>query len=353
MRRRRAGAARRASASPGSSRSGLRPAPGSRACSPQMLGTLLVTALGAWLVARFEQVAEIRIAVVGSARTGPRPRAASSSGTVGGYRVVGWVDRGSRVLGRRRPLSRCPLGRIGEIVARDAHRPGRRRRPTRRGRRASPTSCVGLDVRLIGLNRLYEDVIGHVPLATLDAAFFQYLMHPRYRGGSRVAKRATDLVVGGAGRDRCSRPVVGRGRAGAAPARAGPAFERRPLRRRRRPGVRPSLPDCRAGSRLARSAPMLLNVLRGADDARRPARRIAPAELARPSSPGSPAGRSCGSRVGGGRRTRAGRSRHDLYYLKHRSTTLDTMILLQTLVTVGQGLRLPEPAADEALAQAN
>ena len=44
---------------------------------------------------------------------------------------------------------------------------------------------------------------------------------------------------------------------------------------------------------------------------------------------------------------------HDLYYLKHRSIRLDAMILLQTLVTVGHGLRLPEPAADEALAQAN
>ena len=44
---------------------------------------------------------------------------------------------------------------------------------------------------------------------------------------------------------------------------------------------------------------------------------------------------------------------HDLYYLKHRSIRLDAMILLQTLVTGGHGLRLPEPAGDEAFAQAN
>ena len=49
------------------------PLPG-HAVFPAMLGTLLVTALGAWLVTRFEQVAEIRIAVVGSAEHGPRPR---------------------------------------------------------------------------------------------------------------------------------------------------------------------------------------------------------------------------------------------------------------------------------------
>ena len=45
-------------------------------------------------------------------------------------------------------------------------------------------------MRLIGLNRLHEDVIGHVPLATLDSAFFQYLMHPKYRAGSPAVKRA-------------------------------------------------------------------------------------------------------------------------------------------------------------------
>ena len=44
---------------------------------------------------------------------------------------------------------------------------------------------------------------------------------------------------------------------------------------------------------------------------------------------------------------------HDLYYLKHRSTALDAMILLQTVVTAGHGLRLPRAAADEPLAQAN
>ena len=44
---------------------------------------------------------------------------------------------------------------------------------------------------------------------------------------------------------------------------------------------------------------------------------------------------------------------HDLYYLKHRSIRLDAMILLQTVVTAGHGLRLPAPTADEALAQPN
>ena len=36
---------------------------------PAALGTLLVTALGAWIVARFEHLAEVRIAVVGGPGT--------------------------------------------------------------------------------------------------------------------------------------------------------------------------------------------------------------------------------------------------------------------------------------------
>jgi lipopolysaccharide/colanic/teichoic acid biosynthesis glycosyltransferase len=44
---------------------------------------------------------------------------------------------------------------------------------------------------------------------------------------------------------------------------------------------------------------------------------------------------------------------HDLYYLKHRSTALDALILLQTVVVSAQGLRLPTRAADEQFAHAN
>ena len=203
-------------------------------------------------------------------------------------------------------------------------------------------------MRLIGLNRLYEDLIGHVPLATLDAAFFQYLMHPRYRGGSRVAKRATDLVLGGLAAVLLA-PVVAvaalalrlRGAPGAGAPSGWSA-----------PGARSSAScDCARAAPGWRWPPMLLNVLRGQMTLVGP-RADRSAELAA-LKPGS---HRLGAAALARRRrapTRAGRSRHDLYYLKHRSTTLDTMILLQTLITVGQALRLPEPAADEALAQAN
>jgi lipopolysaccharide/colanic/teichoic acid biosynthesis glycosyltransferase len=44
---------------------------------------------------------------------------------------------------------------------------------------------------------LYEELLGHVPLGTTDAAWFQHLMHPRYRASSGVTKRLIDVVLGG------------------------------------------------------------------------------------------------------------------------------------------------------------
>lgn len=56
-------------------------------------------------------------------------------------------------------------------------------------------TCLHLPVRLVELTGLYEDVFGHVPVAEINAAWFQYIMHPRYSPITPHAKRAFDLVV--------------------------------------------------------------------------------------------------------------------------------------------------------------
>ena len=63
---------------------------------------------------------------------------------------------------------------------------------------ASPPSCLDLPVRLIEASQLYEELLGHVPLGQSNSAWFQYLLHPRYRAGSPLSKRIFDLVVGSA-----------------------------------------------------------------------------------------------------------------------------------------------------------
>ncbi len=335
------------------------------ALAPAALGTLLVTALGAWLVARFEQHAEVRIAVVG-APAQARELARELGAIGGGHRVVGWIDRGSH---RSDAGARClgDLSELAEIVARDRIHlivDGA-------GEAAAAgvaNACVGLDVRLIALNRVYEDVIGHVPVTTLDSAFFQYLLHPNFRGGSPRLKRGGDAAVAGLALAALA-PAVGL--AALALRLAGrPAFARE--RRVGAGGAEFEQLRLRAGTgpfgRLLRrsrleSVPMLWNVIVGdmslvGPRADRPG-LVAELEWQMPFydrreliRPGLTGWAQLRSRSG----ERAGSSWalcHDLYYLKHRSIRLDAMILLQAMVVGGHGLRLLEPAADEALAQAN
>jgi len=50
-------------------------------------------------------------------------------------------------------------------------------------------ACLDLPVRLIEASLLYEDLLGHVPLGQSTSAWFQYLLHPRYRAGSPFSTR--------------------------------------------------------------------------------------------------------------------------------------------------------------------
>jgi lipopolysaccharide/colanic/teichoic acid biosynthesis glycosyltransferase len=58
--------------------------------------------------------------------------------------------------------------------------------------------CIDLPVRLIAAGQLYEEVFGHVPVGMIDAAWYRYIMHPRFRASGPTTKRAFDLIVGGA-----------------------------------------------------------------------------------------------------------------------------------------------------------
>src|SRR4051812_12645923 len=56
-------------------------------------------------------------------------------------------------------------------------------------------ACLHLPVRLHELSGFYEDVFGHVPVAEINASWFQYIMHPRYRSAPPASKRALDLFI--------------------------------------------------------------------------------------------------------------------------------------------------------------
>jgi exopolysaccharide biosynthesis polyprenyl glycosylphosphotransferase len=57
------------------------------------------------------------------------------------------------------------------------------------------TTCLHLPVRLWELSSFYEDIFGHVPVAEINAAWFQYIMHPKFRTVAPASKRAVDIIV--------------------------------------------------------------------------------------------------------------------------------------------------------------
>jgi exopolysaccharide biosynthesis polyprenyl glycosylphosphotransferase len=56
-------------------------------------------------------------------------------------------------------------------------------------------SCLHLPVRLRELSGFYEEAFGHVAVAEINAAWFQWIVHPKYRAKALPGERALDLVV--------------------------------------------------------------------------------------------------------------------------------------------------------------
>lgn len=56
-------------------------------------------------------------------------------------------------------------------------------------------TCLHAPTRVLELTQFYERTFGHVPLCAINAAWFQYLLHPDYRRGTSAGKRAFDLTV--------------------------------------------------------------------------------------------------------------------------------------------------------------
>jgi len=168
-----------------------------------VLGTWLVTALGAWVKSHVGSGLRARVAVIGPREFASDFVAELEAANVGTYDVVGWISpigpaeyRRMRWLGtldevreavitERIDLLVCGPGagdaegaRIEDVSARVAD------------------NCLDLPVRLIAANQLYEEIFGHVPVGMIDAAWYRYIMHPRFRASGPYSKRIFDLVLG-------------------------------------------------------------------------------------------------------------------------------------------------------------
>ena len=163
-----------------------------------VLGAIVTTLMGAFLEDRFESEAPIRLAVLGPASFTEKLASELKEARIRGYRVIGHLDEEAR--------SDTAAGRLGSLddVREVVTRHGidllvvAPQNPRLRAFEQTATVCLDMPVRMIEATALYEDVLGHVPIGTINSAWFQFIMHPRYSPSSPLSKRILDLVVSGA-----------------------------------------------------------------------------------------------------------------------------------------------------------
>jgi exopolysaccharide biosynthesis polyprenyl glycosylphosphotransferase len=372
-----------------------RPEPAAEMVAP-VIGAWIVTAFAAWCTVRFEASRRVRVAVIGSPGLAMGLADELRSAGIRAYEVVGWVDgdqpTAERAEGGPRRLG--SLGQVREVVKRHSidllvhstgpsAEDGEPRHSRLEVFERVAASCLDLPVRLIEASQLYEDLLGHVPLGQSNSAWFQYLLHPRYRGSSPASKRAFDLIVGSLMLVALA-PVLAAFAIVVKLTDGGPIFYRQrrvgeggrefamiKLRSMRvsaeSDGARWSDADdgrVTAVGRVMRrlhidEMPQLWNVLRGEMTliGPRPERRELITELERQLAyydrrhlvkPGIAGWAQARCGYGGSEEGTGWKLCHDLFYLKHRSVYFDSLILLENVrVALRSGVQFGVRAPQE------
>jgi exopolysaccharide biosynthesis polyprenyl glycosylphosphotransferase len=163
-----------------------------------LTAAVTTTFMADWLESRFETDRPVWTAVIGSASFANKLASEIEDTGIRGYKVVGYI--GEELAGQ---TGRVPwLGSLDDVrravkeqsidllvIAPQARRLEVFERAAR--------ECLDLQVRMIEATALYEDLLGHVPIGTINSAWFQFIMHPRYSPSSPLSKRALDLLVSG------------------------------------------------------------------------------------------------------------------------------------------------------------
>ena len=359
-----------------------------------LIGAWMVTAFAAWLTTRFDTSRQVRVAMIGSPGLAIGLAHELKSAGIRSYQVVGWItdERPSMERGEG-PQWLGSLADIRNVVERNSiellvYSSGAAGDGAPRQSRLElfewvASTCLDLPVRLLEASRLYEDLLGHVPLGQSNSAWFQYLLHPRYRAGSPASKRIFDLLVGFAMMVLLSPvllafviavkltdggPVFYRQRR---VGEGGHEFEMIKLRSMRVASeeVGPQWTQAEdervtAVGRIMRrlhidEMPQLWNVMRGEMTivGPRPERRELIVDLERQLAyydrrhlvkPGLAGWAQARCGYGGSEEGTSWKLCHDLYYLKHRSVYFDAMILLENMrISFSSGVQFDIEAPQE------
>jgi lipopolysaccharide/colanic/teichoic acid biosynthesis glycosyltransferase len=342
-----------------------------------ILATALIALLGHVIQVRFEGWRPVRVAMISSHSLAASLVRELRSAGVEGYSVVGWISAQESPADRLNGIRRLgSLGELRSIVTEnsiDLLVCG----PDRSGALIGgetpdgglhsvdvydhiARACLDLPVRMLDANQLYEELLGHVPIGTIDAAWFRYIMHPRYRPGSPLSRRIFDLVLGFVGA-LVSLPIVAIAAVAIKLDTRGPVFYRQrrvgehgrefeivKLRTMTDEGAEP--PEVTRVGRILRRThanelPQFWNVLRGemsiVGPRPEPTELVAALELQFPNyerrhlvKPGVTGWAQIRCGYAGSQVGSAWKLCHELYYLKHRSLLADLLLMIETAGTL-------------------
>jgi exopolysaccharide biosynthesis polyprenyl glycosylphosphotransferase len=164
-----------------------------------VIGAWLVLALGAWIRYRVDRVASARIAVIGDRSFAMDLAREFDEARIHDHKLAGWIGRpgdstdGLVWLGSLREVRQIVLDQDIELLV---CAPGNDLSEVEEYAVFETVAdfCLDLPVKMIGANQLYEQLLGHVPIGTIDAAWFRYIMHPRFHAASSVSKRFLDIA---------------------------------------------------------------------------------------------------------------------------------------------------------------
>ncbi|MEY2514821.1 MAG: hypothetical protein QOJ89_2179 [bacterium] len=139
-----------------------------------------------------------RVALIGSQASAVALNQELASNRITGFRPIGWIASG---MGARPefPLPQA-LGQLEDLASLvDRHDIDLLLIGSDVPRLAVFDELVRLTdvaaVRVYELTAFYEDAFGHIPVTEINSAWFQYVMHPKFRPGQNHIKRAFDVVM--------------------------------------------------------------------------------------------------------------------------------------------------------------
>ena len=173
-----------------------------------LVGAILIVVLARFLERRFDTGAPVRLALIGSRHLAIKLADELRANGISGYRVVGYItpdeiEPEPRAESDNGDGAGNPIPWLGElddvravVLAHGIHLLGvGPETPRLHVFEEAARACLDLPVRMIEANALYEQVLGHVPIGSINSAWFQCIMHPNYSPSSSLTKRSLDLSV--------------------------------------------------------------------------------------------------------------------------------------------------------------